>query len=86
MLVFFGWYVVWGLKLYAFRKLSTQTEAFGIAAFIGSLGYMITGISNDSMVATAPVFWGMVAIGLAANAMVTKQRKQETVGDEKQSH
>lgn len=83
MLVFFGWYVVWGLKLYAFRKLSTQTEAFGIAAFIGSLGYMITGISNDSMVATAPVFWGMVAIGLAANAMVTKQRKQELSATEK---
>ena len=83
MLVFFCWYVVWGLKLYAFRKLSTQTEAFGIAAFIGSLGYMITGISNDSMVATAPVFWGMVAIGLAANAMVTKQRKQELSATEK---
>lgn len=84
ILVFFGWYLIWGLKLYAFRKLSTQTEAFGMAAFIGSIGFMITGISNDSMVVTSPVFWGMIALGVAANVMVSKCRKeQETVVEQK---
>lgn len=78
MLAFLTWYVIWGLKLYAFRKLATQTEAFGMAAFIGSIGYLITGISNDSMVVTAPVFWGMIALGLAANILVAKCRKETT--------
>lgn len=77
LFVFFGWYAVWSTRLYAFRKLSTQTEAFGIAAFIGSIGYMISGISNDSMVVTAPVFWGMIALGITANFMVSKGRKSE---------
>lgn len=77
LLVFYGWYALWSLRLYAFRKLNTQTEAFGIAALIGSIGYMISGISNDSMVVTAPVFWGMIGIGIAANFMVAKSRKQE---------
>ncbi len=77
LLVFYGWYAVWSLRLYAFRKLGTQLEAFGIAAFIGSIGYMISGISNDSMVVTAPVFWGMIALGLTANVLVAKHRKQE---------
>ena len=77
LLVFYGWYAVGCIRLYAFRKLNTQAEAFGMAAFIGSIGYMISGISNDSMVVTAPVFWGMVALGFAANILVASQRKTE---------
>ena len=77
ILVFYIWYAVQSIKLYAFRKLGTQVEAFGMAAFIGSIGYMISGISNDSMVVTAPVFWGMIGLGVAANVMVQKARKEE---------
>ncbi len=77
VLVFYVWYAVQSLRLYAFRKLSTQTEAFGMAAFIGSIGYMISGISNDSMVVTAPIFWGMMGVGVAANVMVKKNREKE---------
>lgn len=74
-LVFYGWYAVSALRLYAFRRITTQAEGFGNAAFIGSIGYMLAGITNDSMVVTAPVFWGMVGLGIAANAIVAKQRK-----------
>ena len=77
LLAFYIWYAVQSVRLYAFRKLSTQTEAFGMAAFIGSIGYMISGISNDSMVVTAPVFWGLMGLGVAANVMVQKNRKKE---------
>lgn len=75
LLVFYAWYAIQSCRLYAFRKLNTQTEAFGIAAFIGSIGYMISGISNDSMVVTAPVFWGMIGLGVAANFATAKARK-----------
>ena len=77
ILVFYVWYAVWSLRLYAFRKLENVTEGFGIAAFIGSIGYMISGISNDSMVVTAPVFWGMIGLGIAANAAVEKLRQKK---------
>lgn len=77
LLVFYGWYAVQSIRLYAFKKLSTQTEAFGIAAFIGSIGYMISGISNDSMVVTAPIFWGIIALGITANMMVKQTRNRK---------
>lgn len=77
ILVFYGCYAIWSIRLYAFKKISTQTETFGLAAFIGSIGYMVSGISNDSMVVTAPVFWGMIALGVTANVLVEKQRKQD---------
>ena len=77
LLAFYVWYAVQSLRMYAFRKLSTQTEALGMAAFIGSIGYMISGISNDSMVVTAPVFWAVIGLGVAANFMVKKQRSTE---------
>lgn len=77
LLVFYGWYAVWSVRLYAFRKLKTQKEAFGMAAFIASIGYMISGISNDSMVVTAPVFWCIIGLGVTANVLVNKIRKTE---------
>ncbi len=77
LLAFYVWYAVQSLRMYAFRKPTTQTEALGMAAFIGSIGYMISGISNDSMVVTAPVFWAVMGLGVAANAMVKKYRSAE---------
>jgi len=76
LLAFYAWYAVWCIRLYAFRKLQTQTEAFGMAAFIGSIGFMISGMTNDSMVVTSPVFWGMIALGVASNFMVKNSRKK----------
>lgn len=76
LLTFYGWYAGSTLRLYCFRQRKTQAEGFGIAAFVGSIGYMISGITNDSMVVTSPVFWGMLGLGIAANAMVKKQREK----------
>lgn len=77
LLVFYSWYAIESIRLYAFKKLHTQTEAFGIAAFIGSIGYMISGISNDSMVVTAPIFWGMIGLGITSNVLVKQTRNRE---------
>ena len=77
LLVFYGWYAIWCLRLYWFRNMNTFTEGLGVAVFIASIGYMISGISNDSMVVTAPVFWTLIGLGIAANTMVVKKRKEE---------
>lgn len=77
LLVFFIWYSVQSLRLYCFKKLQTQVDAIGVAAFIGTIGYMITAISNDSMVVTAPVFWVMIGLGIAANAEKKKAKEKE---------
>lgn len=78
LLVFYGWYAIWSLRLYCFKNVTTLTEGFGVAAFVASIGYMISGLSNDSMVVTAPVFWVIMGIGIAANRIVAGLRKRQT--------
>lgn len=69
MLVFFILYLVQSLRLYAKRKLDEYLPAIGAAIFVGVLGYLMISMVNDSMVATAPVFWGILGVGMAVNSM-----------------
>lgn len=75
LLVFYFWYAIWSFRIYCLHKFKSLAEGFGISAFIGSIGYMISSLTNDSMVVTAPTFWVMMGVGIAANTMVTKMRK-----------
>ena len=34
---------------------------------IGTFSYMVTGLANDSTVTVAPVYWGMLGLGMATN-------------------
>lgn len=76
LLVFYGWYAIRSLRLYCCKNVTTLTEGFGIATFVASIGYMISGLSNDSVVVTAPIFWTIIGVGVAANRMVVTLRKQ----------
>lgn len=40
-------------------------------------GYIVTGIANDSTVAVAPVFWGLLGVGLAVNRMASKENESK---------
>lgn len=73
-LLLFFWYFVKSLKLYWNRTLTTISEKFGLALMVALFGYMVTGIANDSTVAVAPVFWGMLGLGMAVNRMVKKEQ------------
>ncbi len=42
----------------------------GLAIFAGTAGYLLAGITNDSIVAAAPIFWGMAGVGMAVNQLV----------------
>ena len=53
--------------------------------FAAVLVYLIAGIANDSNVCTAPVFWGMLGLGLATNRMISEKEGlfvKETVIEE----
>ena len=74
-LTFYGWYAVWSLRLYFGRKQRLTERRLGCAALLGSLGYMISGLTNDSMVATSPVFWILVGLGIAFNFRESEKMK-----------
>lgn len=66
-LVFYGMYFVSSMKLYLKEKFTSIYSKIGVAIFIGTISYMIAGITNDSSVTTAPLFWVMIGVGISMN-------------------
>jgi hypothetical protein len=50
----------------------------GVAILSGTLGYMISGITNDSSITVAPVFWVLIGLGLATNSLAKKFLQNES--------
>lgn len=76
-LVFYFWYFVSSFRLYFRREYKTFAEKFGVAVMIATASYMISGIANDSNPSVAPIYWGLLGIGIAANVIVKRTRKEE---------
>lgn len=91
MLIFVGWYIVRSIKIYRRVDLHESLSWIGFGLFAAVLVYLIAGIANDSNVCTAPVFWGMLGLGMATNRMLVEKEKLfvkdvvTTVGDEGQT-
>ena len=82
---------VQSLRIYRRANLHESLSWVGFGLFAAVLVYLIAGIANDSNVCTAPVFWGMLGLGLATNRMLVEKEKLfvkdvvTTVGDEGQT-
>ena len=60
-------YFAASMKLY-FRKTGYRRgELLGIGILLGTFGYLVTGLANDSTVAVAPVYWCLLGAGIAVN-------------------
>lgn len=70
LLAFLALYVFYfaaSMKLY-FRKTGYRRgELLGIGILLGTFGYLVTGLANDSTVAVAPVYWCLLGAGIAVN-------------------
>lgn len=75
VLVFYGMYFIQSIRLYSKQKFDSYASQVGAAAFVGSIGYMISGLTNDSSITVAPVFWVLMGIGITVNAMVKREEK-----------
>ncbi|MDF2590518.1 MAG: hypothetical protein K0S41_4361 [Anaerocolumna sp.] len=67
LMVFYGMYFISSIILYVKGCFGSYYSQVGVAIFLGTLSYMITGIANDSCITTAPVFWVLIGVGLAVN-------------------
>lgn len=75
LIAFLGIFVLYfisSLRLYYRRTLGTL-EQIGVALMVGCFSYMVAGIANDSTVSVAPVYWGLLGLGMAVNALVRKK-------------
>ena len=73
-LAFYLIYFVSSFLLYTKCRLDSYSSKIGLGIFVGSFGYMISGIINDSMITVAPVFWALMGIGISIN-MQLKNKK-----------
>lgn len=68
LLAFYLMYFVSSIKLYIRGKFNSFYAKFGVAVFIGTVSYMVTGLANDSNINTSPIFWTLMGVGIALNA------------------
>lgn len=76
--VFFGMYFVQSFALYSKEKLDCFEKKAGMGIFIGMCVYMITGLTNDSMIVVSPIFWSLIAIGIVINHIITGEKIENT--------
>ena len=69
-LLFFLLYAIYSIKLYLNHNFQTRISQIGVAIFIGIVGFLLSGISNDSSIGVSPVFWVLVGLGIVCNRMV----------------
>ena len=53
-------------------KFDTYASQLGVGIFLASIGYMIAGITNDSTITVAPIFWILMGVGFSMNKIVKK--------------
>lgn len=75
-LALYACYFIEGVRLYFFRPALSGTERTGFGILLGTFGYMVTGLANDSTVAVAPLFWCLLGVGVAVNRY-NKRRSSE---------
>jgi len=73
LLGFYLWYAIRSIRIYRRASLHDGLTWIGIGIFCGTLAYMVTGLANDSMVCTAPVFWIILGLGMAVNRMIVEK-------------
>ena len=66
-LVFYIWYFISSLRLYYKQRLNNPLVAAGFGILLGTMGYMISALANDSTITVAPVYWGLLGIGIGIN-------------------
>ncbi len=66
-----------GLHLYWKRRADDFLQYMGMAIMIAIIGYLISGIINDSTITVAPVYWCLIGIGFAINRLIKCKRKEE---------
>ncbi|MBQ3783046.1 MAG: O-antigen ligase family protein [Lachnospiraceae bacterium] len=75
IIVFYLMYFGQSVVLYSKKIYDSYMAKVGVAIFLGTIGYMIAGLTNDSSITVAPIFWTVIGIGVSINIMVSKEVK-----------
>jgi len=78
-------YIVSGIKACFMNQAPGRISHYGTGIFIGICAFLVAGLFNDSSIAVAPIFWILLGLGFACNAMALndKERKKEAHASQK---
>lgn len=76
-LIFYIWYFISSLKIYFRCKLDNSLVVAGFGIMLGTLGYMISGIMNDSTITITPMYWALLGIGIGINHKISTSSTQQ---------
>lgn len=82
-LVFYAIYFVGSCRRYCFRRFERMEEWVGFAAFLCTVGFMASGLANDSLIVVSPIFYVMLGVGVAINHKLCPLVQKEKVKKEK---
>lgn len=68
-------YIVDSFKLYALKNKYNEKQILGSILALSVIGYLFTGLFNDSVICVAPIFWIILGVGAAVNFI---NKKAET--------
>lgn len=79
LVAFLVMYVVYFIQsvrlLWACDRINTA-YIISMSILVGSFGYMICGLANDSTLGVAPVFWIFIGLGLAGNRLLKRENPE----------
>ena len=82
-LLFYVMYFFGSVRRYFFRKFSTAEEWMGLSLFLSTVGFMASGIANDSLIVVTPVFYVLLGAGVAVNGKLCTVEKKMKKKEEK---
>ena len=82
---FLLWYIIRSVRIYRRVDLHEHLSWVGVGLFAAVLVYVIAAVVNDSNVCTAPVFWGMLGLGMAVNRMLVEKENLFVKAEETQT-
>jgi O-antigen ligase len=76
ILFLLGAYFIQTQKCLFRSDLTNLEEVVGQSIILAVLAYLVAGFFNDSVNSVAPVFWGLVGLGIAINRIVEKKNEE----------
>jgi len=67
-------YVVDSVKLFINRKFDTFKDYIGVGLFASVTAYLVSGFFNDQIISVAPIFYGVLALGIVVNRMIHQEK------------
>ena len=76
LLSIFTIYIIDSFKLFINNSFLTFKDFIGAGMFVSVTAYLVSGIFNDQIMSVAPLFYGMLALGIAINRLIRLETKE----------